>query len=369
MRSQTPANKAKGNLIPRSSTRSTIHGNVESISRKTSLGVPPDHQELAVGGSVWRRRIIHRVIAEFPGKTAKDERNQRLFVPLFQDLLRRKRDDRGVGFLRDLQSFRGGAGFVFRIGISEEQPGVLRFFSAERDRVVLADPADRNALCFKKAKVGNAGHEPANNFGSLVGRLVVHDENFSNLGLAGKRFDARRDRWFFIASRNDGADGGRKDGSGVGWFVGHVLVASEGLFPIWSGWASIAFDGNRAKNRELGRSSSGAGSLAALCDAELPAGRGLDCRKGREGLPVGGFRKGGASLGLQRKDCCAEFLGHLVPALRGRDPRAESTPETYRFAQRRDPRRRCRRGPRGLREISARPRRDIPHLPRSGYQR
>jgi len=73
---------------------------------------------------------------------------------------------------------------------------------------------------------------PRTIFCSFVGRLVIHDENLADLGLASQRIDARSDGCLFITRGNDGADEGRTAGGGSGRCVRHVLVAIEGCFRL-----------------------------------------------------------------------------------------------------------------------------------------
>src|SRR5260370_22200735 len=143
----------------------------------------------------------------------------------------------------------------------------------------------------------------------------------------------------------------------------------RGSFPAEGDCVSIAFDGNAPKNCGLGRGVGCAGSSAPLCDAELPSGRSLDCGQDSAGLPAGNRREARSSERSEGQGGGAEFLCDLVSALRRRNSSPESATEIHRVAKWRHPRSRCRRRPRCLRKISARPRRGFPELPRSLHQR
>ena len=117
--------------------------------RRSIVGVALDHQELSVGGSGGRRRIVHVVVGKMFCQAAVDKRNERFLVPGLDDLLGRKRNQRGAGFLRDLQRARGRAGQQLGVGVREKQPRTLGFFRAEKNGVVFADPAGRRLLAFR----------------------------------------------------------------------------------------------------------------------------------------------------------------------------------------------------------------------------
>src|SRR5260370_16880811 len=90
----------------------------------------------------------------------------------------------------------------------------------------------------------------------------------------------------------------------------------RGSFPAEGDCVSIAFDGNAPKNCGLGRGVGCAGSSAALCDAELPSGRSLDCGQDSAGLPAGNRSEARSSQRSEAQAGPPEFLRDLSSPLR-----------------------------------------------------
>src|SRR5260370_12612715 len=88
----------------------------------------------------------------------------------------------------------------------------------------------------------------------------------------------------------------------------------RGSFPAEGDCVSIAFDGNAPKNCGLGRGVGCAGSSAALCDAELPSGRSLDCGQDSAGLPARNRTEARASEQPQDHPAGPHFLLYFAPA-------------------------------------------------------
>src|SRR5260370_16987227 len=98
--------------------------------------------------------------------------------------------------------------------------------------------------------------------------------------------------------------------------------------------AMIAFDGNPQKNGGLGSGRCGGAGCGLLCHAFVPPRRSLHRRQEGPGLPGGDRREAGASHRSEKQGRRAEFLGHLVSAVRRGNSGPEPFAQIHRGAQR-----------------------------------